>query len=59
MPEVLADFAGPIGDRVKRELPESSLIAQPGSSLREIRDTWGFTKEAKAGIVPDFGWNRT
>ena len=32
-------LTGPIGNRVGRGLPESSIIAQLGSSLREIRDT--------------------
>ena len=31
--------------------PETSIIAQLGGSLREIRDTWGVSKEAMAGIV--------
>ena len=41
LPEVLADPTGSLRDRVRRELPESSIIAQLGGSLREIRDTWG------------------
>ena len=53
MPEVLADLTGPLGDKLRRGLPESSIIAQLGDSLREIRDTWGVTKEAMAGIVPE------
>ena len=44
---------GPLGDRGRRGLPESNIISQLGGSLREIRDTWGVTKEAMAGIVPD------
>ena len=40
LPEVLADLTSPLGDRVRREgLPGSSIIAQFGGSLREIRDT--------------------
>lgn len=38
---IMADLTGPLGDRVKKGLPESSIIAQPGGSLREIRETWG------------------
>ena len=34
-------------------LPEMSIIAQLGGSLRESRDTWGVSKEAMAGIVPE------
>ena len=29
------------------------IITQLGGSLREIRDTWGVTKEEVAGIVPE------
>ena len=35
-----------------RGLPESSIIAQLGGSSRDVRDTWGVTKEAMAGIIP-------
>ena len=38
---------------MRRGLPESSIIALLGDSLWEIRDTWGVTKEAMAGIVPE------
>ena len=54
LPEVLADLTGPLGDRLKRRLPESSITTQLGGSLREIRDAWGVSKEAMAGIVPEF-----
>ena len=52
-PEVLADLTGPLGDRVRRGLPESRIIAQLGGSLREIRDQSGVTKEEMASIVPE------
>ena len=32
---------------------ESSIITQLGGSLCEIRDTWGVSQEAMAGIVPE------
>ena len=51
--EVLVDLTSPLGDRVRRGSPDSSIIVQLGDSLREIRDTWGVTKEAMAGIVPE------
>ena len=51
--EVLADFKGPLDARVRMGLPESSIIAQLGDGLGEIRDTSGATKEAMAGIVPE------
>lgn len=41
LPGILADLTGPLGDRVKKGLPESSLIAQLEGNLREIRETWG------------------
>ena len=53
LPEILADLTGPLGDRVRRRLPESSIITQLRGSLREIRDTWGVSKEAMAGIAPE------
>ena len=53
LPEVLADLTGPLGHRVRTGLPEMSIIAQLGGSLRESRDTWGVSKEAMAGIVPE------
>ena len=53
LPEVLADLTGPLGDKLRRGLPESSIIAQLGDSLREIRDTWGVSQEAMAGIAPE------
>ena len=53
LPEVLADLTGPFGDWVRRGLPESSIIAQLGGSLREIRGKRGVTKKAMTGIVPD------
>ena len=52
LPEVIADLTGSLGDRVRRVLPEPNIIAQPGGSLQEIRDTWGVTKEVMAGIFP-------
>ena len=38
---------------MRRRLPESSIITQLGGSLREIQDTWGVSKEATEGIVPE------
>ena len=50
--EVLAHLTGP-EDRVRRGFPESRFIAPLGGSLREIRDTWGVTKEEVTGVVPE------
>ena len=55
LPEVIADFTGPLGGRVRRGLPESNIIAQLGGSLRDIRDKWGVTKEAMAESFPNVG----
>ena len=58
LPEVLADLTGPLGDRVRRGLPESSIIAQLGGSLREIRDTWGEWRRGRwRAASPNLGWN--
>ena len=54
LPEVLANLKGPLGEIVKRGLPESSIIAQLGGSLREVRDAWGVTKKAMPGIVSEY-----
>ena len=51
LPVFVADLTGPLVDRLWRGLPESNIIAQLGGSLREVRDTWGVTKEAMARIV--------
>ena len=53
LPEVIACLTGPLRHRVRRGLPESSIIAQLGGSVLEIRDTWGVTKESMAGIVSE------
>ena len=53
LPEVLAALTGLLADRVRKGLPESSTVAQLGGSMREIRDAWGVTTEAMAGIVPE------
>ena len=53
LPEVLADLTGPLGDRVRTGLLETSIITQLGGSLRQIRDTWRASKEAMGGIVPE------
>ena len=53
LPEDIADLTGPLGDGMRRRLPESNVIAQLGGSLREIRDTGGVTKEPMTGIIPE------
>ena len=52
-PEVLAGLTGPLGNKLRRGLPESSIIAQLGGSLREIRETSGVTIEAMVGSAPE------
>lgn len=51
LPAIL--FTGSLGNRVRRRLPESSIFAQLEDSVREIRDSWGVTKEWMASIVPE------
>ena len=34
-------------------LSVTSIIAQLGGSLRDTRDSWGVSKEAMAGIIPE------
>ena len=36
LPEVLADVTVPVGNRMKKGLPESRIIVRLGDSLREI-----------------------
>ena len=48
---VLANLAGPLRDQVRRGLHGSSIKAELGGSLREIRDTTEVTKEAMAGVI--------
>ena len=52
-PGILAGLTGPIGNKLRRRLPKSSIISELGYNLREIRDTWGVTKEGMADIVPE------
>ena len=59
LPEALADLIGPLGDRVRRGRPESSISAQLVGSLRETFEIHGGgTKEAIAGASSlNLGWN--
>ena len=38
---------------LRRGLLELSIISQLGDSLWELRDKWGVSQEAMAGIVPE------
>ena len=53
LPEVIAEPTGPLEDRLRRGLPESNITAQLGCRLGKVRVTWGVTKGAIAGIVPE------
>ena len=53
LPEVIAEPTGPLEDRLRRGLPESNITAQLGCRLGKVRVTWGVTKGAMAGIVPE------
>ena len=54
LPEVIAGpTRGTLKGRVRRGPPESNIVAQLGGSLGKVRVTWGVTKGAIAGIVPE------
>ena len=41
VPEVLADLSGAIGNKVRRELPDSDLVRRIWNSVRDLRDVHG------------------
>ena len=51
--EVLADLPGAIGDKVRRELPDSDLAWRIWNSVRDLRDVHGVPEEAMTNIVPE------
>ena len=53
VPEVLADLSGAIGNKVRRELPDSDLVRRIWNSVRDLRDVHGVSEEAMANIVPE------
>ena len=53
VPEVLADLSGVIGNKVRRELPDSDLVRRIWNSIRDLRDVHGVSEEAMANIVPE------
>ena len=53
MPEVLADLSGAIGDRVRRELPDSDVVRRIWNGVRDLRVAHGVSEEAIANIVPE------
>ena len=55
LPEVLADLSGAIGEKVRRELPDSDLVRRIWKSVRDLRDVHGVSEEAMANIVPEAG----
>ena len=58
MPEVLADLSGPLGEKVRRELPNSDLVRRIWNSVRDLRDIHGVSEEAMANVVPESCRNR-
>ena len=45
VPEVLADLSGAIGNKVRRELPDSDLVRHIWNSVKDLRGVhgvWGF-----------------
>ena len=53
LPEVLADLSGAIGNKVRRELPDSDLVWRIWNSVRDLRDVHGVSEEAISNIVPE------
>ena len=53
MPEGLADLSGPLGENVRRELPNSDLVRRIWSSVRDLRDIHGASAEAMTNVVPE------
>ena len=53
VPEVLADLSGAIGNKVRRELPDSDLVRRIWNSIRDLRDVHGVSEAAMANIVPE------
>ena len=51
VPEVLADLSGAIGNKVRRELPDSDLVRCIWNSGRDLSDVRGVSEEAMANIV--------
>ena len=44
VPEVLADLSGAIGNKVRRELPDSDLVRRIWNSIRDLRDVHGIQR---------------
>ena len=59
VPEVLADLSGPLGENIRRELPNSDLVRRIWSSVRDLRDIHGVSEEAMANVVPESWRNRS
>ena len=53
VPEALVDLSGTIGDKVRRELPDSDLVRRIWNSVRDLRDVHGVSEEAMANVVPE------
>ena len=50
MPEVLADLSGAIGDKVRRELPDSDLVRGTWNNVRDLRNVHGVSEKAMANV---------
>ena len=59
MPEVLADLSGPLGGRIRRELPSTDLVRRIWSSVRDLRDIHGVSEGAMKNAVPEVWRNRS
>ena len=44
--EVLVDLSGTIGEKVRREFPDSDLVRRISGSIKDLRDVHGVPEEA-------------
>ena len=58
VPEVLADLSDPLGEGIRRELPNSDFVRHMWSSVRDLRDIHGVSEQTTANVVPGSWRNR-
>ena len=55
LPAVLADLSGSLGEKARRNLPQSELVSSVWKGVKGLRDDGGVTEEEKDEVVPR-GW---
>ena len=58
MPGVHADLSGAIGDKLRRELPDSDLVRRFWNSGRDLHDVHVVSEGLMANVVPE-SWRDT